>query len=162
MLLTAPLVTTIVSAPDAYADADPPPCTSTQVVVGFMAATEAAVSHQAVLLSFELASYAQPCAITGYPGVDTRDGGPRISAERTLRGYLGGLPTGSDALPTVTMKTDKTAYAFIEDDAVDADGNACPTYTSLRVTPPDSTDTQNVSVTITACELQIHPIGSTL
>lgn len=151
-------VAALVCPSNAYADDDPPACMSGQVVVGSTPMTQAASTHRSVELTFELASYAPPCSVTGYPGVDTRDGGPQISAERTLRGYMGGLPSDSDTVPTVTLTRDHSALAVLEGDAVDAAGNPCPTYTSLRVTPPDNTDTQNIWVTISACALQIHPV----
>ncbi|OBB00892.1 hypothetical protein A5662_14230 [Mycobacteriaceae bacterium 1482268.1] len=150
----------IINSSSAHADDAPQPCMSGQVVVGSEPSTKAAATHRTVQLTFELASYSPPCTVTGYPGVDTRDGGPRISAERTLRGYMGGLPSDSYMLPTVTLTREHSAYAVLEGEAVDADGNSCPTYTSLRVTPPDNTDTQNIWVTISACDLQIHPVAS--
>jgi hypothetical protein len=84
-----------------------------------------------------------------------------LHAERTVRGYLGGLPANEDALPTIALSKTEPALAVVEGDAVDQSGNACSTYTSLRVTPPDNTDTQNIPVTIETCALQVHPIGST-
>lgn len=99
--------------------------------------------------------------MTGYPGVDTGVGGPTLHAERTLRGYLGGLPPEWGDPPTIPLSITEPAYAVVEGDAVDERGDACPTYTSLRITPPDNTDTQKLPVTIEACGLQVHPIGST-
>lgn len=158
-LLAAPLAAlAMLSSPGAHADDQPPTCLSGQVVVGSDPVTNAAATHRSVQLTFELASYSPPCVVAGYPGVDTREGWPTISATRTPRGYMGGLPGSSDAPPFVTLTREHSAYAVLEGDAVDAYGNSCPTYTSLRVTPPDNTDTQNVWATISACELQIHPV----
>jgi hypothetical protein len=37
----------------------------------------------------------------------------------------------------------------------------CPSYTNLRVTPPDTTDTVTVHPGIYgACHFQVHPVGS--
>lgn len=144
-----------------HADDSAPACQSGQVVVG-ASRTQAAATHRAVLLTFELASYAPPCAVTGYPGVDSGIGGPQVHAQRTLRGYLGGLPTSFDEPPTIVLSKSSPAYAVVESVAVDENGNPCPGYTSLRVTPPDNTDTQQVQVPIDGCVLQVHPIGSGL
>ncbi|WP_081290952.1 DUF4232 domain-containing protein [Mycobacterium asiaticum] len=144
-----------------HADDSAPPCQSGQVVVG-ASRTQAAATHRAVLLTFELASYAPPCTVTGYPGVDSGIGGPQLQAQRTLRGYLGGLPTSVGEPPTITLAMASPAYAVVESVAVDGTGGPCPSYSSLRVTPPDNTDTQDVPVTIDGCALQVHPIGSGL
>ena len=62
---------------------------------------QSASGHREVVLKFVLAPGDQPCTLTGYPGVDTGDGGPLLHAERTLSGFQGGLRT--DELPTVTV-----------------------------------------------------------
>src|SRR5215467_13753232 len=96
--------------------------------------------HRALALIFSLAPGAQPCTLTGYPGVDSGAGGPLIHAKRTLSGYMGGVRT--DTPPTVTVTSSQPAHAVIEGDAFNPDGDAeCPSYTDLRVTPPDTTDT---------------------
>lgn len=81
-----------------------------------------------------------------------------IHADRSPRGYLGGLPDGEDTPPTVTLSPDRPARALVEGLAVDADGNQCPTYTDLLVTAPDTTDTMTVPVAVDACRLQVHPV----
>jgi hypothetical protein len=157
------LLAAIMLAPLAAASPPPgddlgaaPPCGDGQVVVT-ASPTEAAVTHRAVTLTFSLAPGAGPCTLTGYPGVDSGAGGPLLQAKRTLSGYLGGLrgPT----LPTITLSRSQPAHAVVEGDAVDARGDQCPTYTNLRVTPPD-TETVTVPATIDSCELQVHPMGS--
>jgi hypothetical protein len=144
------------------AQADQPPrCTNGQIVVtrGFQ---QSASGHRAVVLEFRLASGDQPCALTGYPGVDTGDGGPLLHAERTLSGFQGGLRT--DQLPTVTVEAGRPQYAVVE--GVSADRNdpyrKCPAYTQLLVTAPDTTETSTVPVRIETCEIQVHPLGGSL
>jgi Protein of unknown function (DUF4232) len=110
-----------------------------------------------VTLTFSLAPGAGPCTLTGFPGVDSGAGGPLLHAKRTLSGYLGGLR--ADTLPTITLPS-QPAHAVVEGDAVGARGDQCPTYTTLRVTPPDTTETVTVPATIDSCELQVHPMGS--
>jgi hypothetical protein len=135
------------------------PCQSGRVVAQY-GLQQSASGHRAVVLKFVLAPGDQPCALTGYPGVDTGDGGPLLHAERTLSGFLGGLRT--DRLPTVTVAADRPQYAVVEGVAVDKNnpGRRCPTYTELLVTPPDTTETFAVPVNIDTCELQVHPLGS--
>lgn len=109
---------------------------------------------------FALAPGATPCTLTGYPGVDSGAGGPLLHATRTLRGYLGGLPTGVDIPPTVVVSSGHPAHATVEGIAIDADTNQCPNYTDLLVTAPDTTGTVTVPATIDTCQLQVHPVTS--
>jgi Protein of unknown function (DUF4232) len=136
-----------------------PPCGSGQVAVTVDEPVTIG-THRAVLVDFALAAGASRCALTGYPGVDTGAGGPLVHAERTVSGYLGGLPNGAPT--TVTISAFQQAHAVVEGDVVDTIGNPCPTYTQLLVTVPDTTDTSTVAATLDACSLTVHPIGSDL
>jgi hypothetical protein len=133
------------------------PCRSEQVAVTASPA-EGAVGHRAVSLVFALAGGAEPCTLTGYAWVDSGAGGPTIHARPTPRGYLGGLPADVDVVPTVLLSISTQGRAVVEGMAVDGDGGPCPTYTDLRVNPPDTEIVLTVSATIEACELQVHPI----
>jgi hypothetical protein len=42
--------------------------------------------------------------------------------------------------------------------AIDGEGNQCPTYTELAVSPPDIDQVFTVLATIDACQLDVHPI----
>jgi hypothetical protein len=46
----------------------------------------------------------------------------------------------------------------VEGLGLDANGNACPTYTDLAVSPPDIVQVFTVPATIDACQLQVHPV----
>lgn len=148
--------------PAATADS-PPPCASGQVTVHALPML-AGVGHRGVPLQFSLSPGSGACTLTGYPGVDSGASplmaAPLIHAERTMRGYLGGLPGDEDIPPTVTLLPGHPAQALVEGLAIDPDGNQCPTYTDLLVTAPDTTDTMTVPVAIEACRLQVHPITS--
>jgi uncharacterized protein DUF4232 len=134
-----------------------PTCCSGQVVV--TAGTPMSAStHRAVPLLFRLSPGSSPCELAGYPGVDSGAGGPLIHAERSPRGFLGGLPADVEQLPAVPMWPSVQARAVVEGRATDDNGNQCPTYTDLLVTPPDTTQTVRVSATIDTCELQVHPV----
>jgi hypothetical protein len=134
-----------------------PPCASGQVTVT-AEPPQAAMTHPAVTLTFGLAPGAGPCTIAGYPGVDSGTGGPLLHADRLPRGYMGGLPDGDDEPPIVTLSPSTSAHAVVEGLAVDESGDQCPTYTDLRVTPPDTTETSTVTTTIDACVLRVHPV----
>lgn len=120
--------------------------------------TQGAVGHRALTLIFTLAGGAEPCTLTGYPGVGSGAGGPLIHAEPTLRGYIGGLPATVDVPPTVTVSLSQQAQAIVEGMAIDGSGNQCPTYTELLVNPPDTVQVLTVPATIDACLLQVHPV----
>ncbi|ORV70157.1 DUF4232 domain-containing protein [Mycobacterium gastri] len=144
--------------PAAAAPADqPPPCSAGQLIVS-AGQPQAAVGHRAITLTFALADDAMPCTLTGYPDVDSGAGGPLIYAEHTLRGYLGGLPANVGVPPTVTLTQSQPAQAIVEGTAIDGNGNPCPTYTELRVTPPGAASAVTVPTGIEACQLQVHPV----
>ncbi|UXA06874.1 DUF4232 domain-containing protein [Mycobacterium sp. SMC-2] len=136
---------------------EPTPCWSDRIAIT-ASPTQAAVGHRAATLVFSLAGGAEPCTLTGYPGVDSGSGGPLIHAQPTLRGYMGGLPGGADVPPTVILSLSSQAQAVVEGMAIDANGDPCPTYTELLVNPPDTTVVLSVPATIDACGLQVHPV----
>lgn len=133
------------------------PCSAGQVVVT-AAGPEAAVSHRAVTLIFAPAPGAAPCTLSGYPTVQSGSGGPPLTAQPTLRGYMGGLPNGLDEPPTVTVSPSQRAEAVVEGLSVNAGGDPCPGYTDLNVTPPGGTEPVTVAAAIESCQLQVHPV----
>lgn len=135
----------------------PTPCWSEQVAVS-ASPTQAAVGHRGVTLLFALAGGADPCTLSGYPGVDSGAGGPLIHAQPTPRGYLGGLPSGVEVPPTVTLSLSSQGQAVVEGMAVDADGNPCPGYTDLVVSPPAIMQVFTVPAALEACRLEVHPV----
>lgn len=137
-----------------------PPCPAGKLAISADPA-EAAVGHRGVNLTFTLVADASACTITGYPQVDSGAGGPLIHAERTPRGYMGGLPSGTDTPPTVTLMPSQQAHAILEGMAADGTGKTCPTYTELLVGPPDATTLVTLPVSIEACQLQVHPVSET-
>jgi len=136
---------------------EPTPCRSDQIAVSALP-VEGAMGHRAVTLVFALAGGAEPCTLTGYPGLDSGAGGPPVHAEPTLRGYMGGLPADVQVPPTVTLSLSSQGQAIVEGVAADANGNQCPTYTDLLVNPPDTVDVLTVPATIEACALRVHPL----
>jgi hypothetical protein len=144
----------------ATAHADPTPACSNGQVVVTAGPPEAGLAHRGMTLIFSLAPGTEACTVTGYPGVDSGTGGPLLHAKRTLSGYLGGVR--ADSPPTITVTAWQPAQAVVEGVAFDASDpyRKCPTYTDLRVTPPDTTDTVTVPTDMETCELQVHPVGS--
>lgn len=135
----------------------PTPCWSDQIVVS-ASPVEAALGHRSLTLLFSLAGGAEPCTLTGYPGIDSGAGGPLIHAEPTPRGYMGGLPADTQDPPTAVVSLATQAQAIVESIAIGDDGNPCPTYTGLLVNPPDTSLVYTVPTGIEACWLQVHPI----
>jgi hypothetical protein len=161
---TSYAATTLLGPPAWAAPAEsvdqPTPCWSEQIAVS-ASPTQGAAGHRRLTLVFTLAGGAEPCTLTGYPGVDSGAGGPLVHAQPTPRGYMGGLPADVDAPPSVTLSLSTQAQAtveWVEGLAVDADGNQCPTYTDLAVSPPDIVQVFTVPATIDACQLQVHPV----
>ncbi|MEV6135419.1 DUF4232 domain-containing protein [Nocardia sp. NPDC051990] len=134
-----------------------PACVGSQLIVG-VEPMSPGLGHRGVRVHFSVVGASGACTLAGYPGVDTGPGGPLLHAERTVRGYMGGLPADVDTPPTVVLDHDHNAEAVVEGGAVDSDGNQCPTYTGLLVTAPNTTDTHAVSATIDACTLSVHPV----
>jgi len=152
------VTTTPVTMPAiAQADTPRPPCATGQVQVS-NGGEQAAAGHRRVLLVFSLAPGAEPCTLTGYPGVASGSGGPLIQADWTLSGYMGGVQ--SEIPPVATVSASQRAYAVVEGVAVGDSDRPCPTYTNLQVIPPNTIDAVNVPAVIDACGLQVHPVNS--
>lgn len=132
------------------------PCWGEQIAVN-ASPTESAAGQRRVILTFSLMG-GEPCTLTGYPSVDSGAGGPTIHAEPTPRGYMGGLPASIDVPPSVILSVSTQAQAIVEGVAVDPGGNKCPSYTDLRVSPPDINQVFTVPATLQVCQLQVHPV----
>jgi hypothetical protein len=118
----------------------------------------AAVTHRSLQLSFTLKPGASPCSLTGYPAVDVERGVSVVTAVPTLRGYMGGLPSGVNSPPTVALGPGRGAHAVVEGLAIDSAGNECPTYTDIRVTPPGTSMVFTFPISLDVCRLQVHPL----
>ncbi|MBO0853476.1 MAG: DUF4232 domain-containing protein [Nocardia sp.] len=145
------------SVPNAAGTNAPPECGPGGIEIAARSLAPG-MNHRGVQLTFTLADNTPPCVLSGYPGVDTTEGGPVLHAERTPRGYMGGLPQGNDTPPTVTVLPGRPVKAMVEGSAMNPSGEDCPTYTGLAVTAPNSTDTRTVHTTINTCALQVHPV----
>jgi hypothetical protein len=157
--LTSLLCAASVHSVAARADDQAPPCAPEQLLLS-ASRPQAAAGHRAVTLIFALADGAGPCTLTGYPGVDSGAGGPLVHAQRTMHGYMGGLPADISEPPTVTLTPTQPAQSIVEGVAVDPTGGdtKCPNYTDLLVTAPDTTYASTVPARIDTCQLQVHPV----
>lgn len=149
---------TIAVPATAQAD-DPPPCSDGQVQVANRGEHRLS-GHREVILGFSLSPGAQPCTLTGYPGVDSGEGGPLVHATRATTGFFGNMT--EDPLPTFTLTEEQGAHATVEGVAADRNDpeHLCPTYTELLVTPPDTTESFTIPVGIDTCDLDVLPMGT--
>jgi len=133
-----------------------PACQNGDVDVGATAMSPG-VGHRGVELEFSLAPNSAPCTLTGYPGVDTGSGGRYC----TPSAHCAAIWAGSRGCHNDHAGPRHGAVAVVEGVAVDDNGNQCPSYATLRVTPPNTTETISVAVVayIDACALQVHPVA---
>ncbi len=139
-----------------------PACRFSQLTVT-SGSPHAGLGHVGVVLLFKNVG-SETCTLFGYPGVAglNAQGVQITQAVRTQNGYLGGA---GQSVSDVILVPVKTASAIVEGTDVPT-GNAttCPTYASLLVTPPNTTQSVKIDVSLPGCSgLQVHPIvpGST-
>ncbi len=132
------------------------PCHNGQIAVSG-AGGGSGLGHQDQVIVFTNQSEST-CVLSGYPGVAGLDaqGNQPVQAERTPNGYLGGLQSGTTTPPSVSLAPGQTASAIVEgtDNPVGS-ATSCPSYPTLRVTPPNLT----VSVRVTVTGLGTNPPG---
>jgi hypothetical protein len=119
-----------------------------------------AVGHSAVPVRFTNRS-GQLCRIFGYPGVAglSPSGIQVLQAQRSLRGYMGGLAAGNDAPPDIPLAPGETATALVEGLNGANVGQSCPKLSGLLVTPPDTSHSTRVPEAPGDCGgLQVHPV----
>jgi hypothetical protein len=137
------------------------PCSANQLTVtGIDDPGGAAAGHRAIVLLFKNIT-ATTCTLFGYPGADALNsaGTTMVHIPRTLRGYMGGLPQSQAGPATVTLAPGATVSAKVEGSDVPQGGvTNCPDYPALLVTPPNTTQSTHVDITIAGCNIQIHPV----
>ncbi len=143
-----------------------PPCRNGQISVTG-GGGGAGLGHRDEVLLFTNRSPAA-CAMSGYPrvaGLDAR-GDQAVQAQRTLGGYMGGLPLDATSFPNVSLAPGQTASAKVEGtDNPLGSATSCPYYPDLLVTPPNLTDSVRVTVTASGtggfpgCSpIEVHPV----
>jgi Protein of unknown function (DUF4232) len=118
-------------------------------------------SHHGYVLRFQ--NQGGACTLTGYPGVDalSAQGHRLVSAQRTMNGYLGGVPPGGP-IPLVYLAHEKSASAVLEWVDGPVPGLTCPQAQSLKITPPNAFHSVLRSPSSLGserlCDLEIHPV----
>lgn len=101
---------------------------------------------------------AQACELRGYPGVTPYVRSERgTPAKRTTTGYF-----GNAKVRAVLLRPDHFASAMVNgSDTPTGHKRSCPTYTSLRVTPPNLYRSVTLETKIPACaRLSVEPVTS--
>jgi hypothetical protein len=137
-----------------------PPCGGPDLSVSGRQAPGAA-GHQGVIILFENNGMA-PCTLYGYPGVaGLNPGGVQVvQAERTLTGMMGGLAPGVTTIPIVMLSPGQTGSAVVEGtDVPSGTETGCPSYPSLLVTTPNTTESVRIPLGLPGCSpLEVHPV----
>jgi hypothetical protein len=169
---TATVTTTVTSTPTTVVTAPattpatattPPACADGAIKIGLGRQGAAAGSNVTVVVFHNVTTHS--CYLRGYPGVtpyvDAEKGTP---AERTTSTMF-----GNGTVHSVLLEPAGAASAVIAGSDTPRDGKkSCPSYTSIRVTPPNLYDSTTLNVGIPACaRLEVLPIiggtrGSTI
>jgi Protein of unknown function (DUF4232) len=117
--------------------------------------TEGATGHGSFVLLFRNVSH-HTCTIHGYPGLDALSASGHVlaHARRTLHGFAGGA--GSVRTVTVTPGTFASATAEWMNFNPVTSGH-CTFSKSVATTPANTTHTVHLAVSVSVCDLQIHP-----
>jgi hypothetical protein len=116
----------------------------------------AGLGHNLTVLLFHNVT-SRTCDLRGYPGVTPYVHSERgTTARRTTTGYFGNAP-----VRVVRIRPSGVASAMVDgSDSPTDDKRSCPTYTSLKVTPPNLFDSATLEVKIPACaRLTVEPVA---
>ncbi len=140
----------------------PPRCTFAHLAIS-VGQVGAGLGHEGAAILFKNTGTSK-CSMSGYPGVAALNATGRqvAQAQRTPSGYLGGMRTGSTTPPVVLLEPGAVASALVEGTAVpEGVASSCPTYPALLVTPPTSTLSTRLAVSLPGCSaLEVHPVVS--
>ena len=97
----------------------------------------------------------------GFPGVAGLDSSGKqvVQATRTLNGYFKALRDGQ-GWPVVVLTKTEPGSAFVEGtDVPTGNATSCPTYPKLLVTPPNTTQSVTIDMSMPGCSpVQVHPV----
>jgi hypothetical protein len=136
------------------ASASTPACGNSSLTVT-QADPEGATGHGSVILLFRNVS-AHTCTIYGYPGLDALNSSGHVlaHAKRTLHGFAGGPSKET----TATLAPGKFASAVVEwMNFNPVTSGPCTISKSIATTPANTTHTVKLPVSVSVCDLQIHP-----
>ncbi len=116
---------------------------------------QGATGHGNVVLIFRNISQST-CSLRGYPGLDAigPHGGVLAHARRSLRGFTG----GAHAINTIVLHSFQRASADVEWMNFRSNGGSCRFSKSIATTPPNTTKTFHRPVSVSVCNLQVHPV----
>lgn len=116
---------------------------------------DSATGHSRIVLLFKNVS-ASTCTIYGYPGLDALDhaGHALAHAQRTLSGFMGGVHTEATAVIPAGHYASATAE-WMNFNPVTS--GPCTYSSSIAYTPANTTLTVHSPVSVSVCQLQIHP-----
>jgi hypothetical protein len=155
IVASAALVALGVTAMAPAASAAVPACGNNWLVVSNTPA-QGAAGHGMFLLRFKN-NTSSTCTLTGYPGLDARDAAGHViaHAQRTLSGAAG----GAHAVTPVTIAPGNYASAGVEwMNFNPTTGGNCTFSASVATTPPNTTQTVVLPVSVSLCDLQVHPV----
>jgi hypothetical protein len=116
---------------------------------------QGATGHGSFVVLFKNVTSSR-CTLTGYPGLDALDGSGVVlaHAQRTPNGFMG----GAAAITTVSIAPGGFASATAEwlnfNPTTTGD---CTFSAAVAATPPNTTHTVHLPVSVSICQLQIHP-----
>ncbi|HEY2297532.1 MAG TPA: DUF4232 domain-containing protein [Jatrophihabitans sp.] len=116
---------------------------------------DAGMGHGFLVLRFRNISQ-RTCALRGYPGLDAlrRNGTVLAHAKRTLHGQ-----TGARRVSTIVLQPNRVASASVEwSNFNTTTAGSCANSHSIAVTAPNTFRTVHFRVSVTRCDLQIHPV----
>lgn len=136
-----------------------PACGNSALVVTHTP-SEGATGHGAFVLLFRNQSK-HTCSIYGYPGLDALNAKGHVlaHARRTLRGFAG----GASAERTIVVRPGRFASATVEWLNFNPHtAGPCTFSKSIATTPANTTHTVHFPVSVSICQLQVHPtVGGT-
>jgi hypothetical protein len=146
---------TLASAAPASAAAGVRPCGNRALAVRHTG-LDGATGHGSFILLFKNTSRVT-CTLVGYPGLDAlgRRGIVLAHAAHIRLGFVG----GSNVVRTVTVRPGHYASAAIEWMNFDPSNSGdCVFSRSVATTPPHTTHTVTFPMSVSLCDLQVHPV----
>lgn len=114
---------------------------------------QGAMGHGYVALIFRNISR-RTCSLRGYPGLDAvgRNGNVLAHARRTLG------PGAANAVRTIVLHSWQRASSEVEWASFTRNGHDCRYSSSIAITPPNTYKTFHRPVSVSVCNLQVHPV----
>lgn len=116
---------------------------------------QGATGHGAFVLRFRNQTRSS-CSLYGYPGLDALNAAGQVlaHAKRTMRGFAGGAHVEA----VVTVTPGHYASATVEwMNFNPVTSGSCTFSKSVATTPPNTTHTVHLPVSVSVCSLQVHP-----